>query len=693
MKLWGPMLTGLSQGFENYQRQQEDLAYTRQERANQLAAQQLANQAAATQNQMSALQLADLDAQNRYFSQAADPSAAGDSAVAQAVPATRGQPAGATQLAAAGGIKNFSADMVKPYTPQRIQQIAQQVSAPSPYDDMFKAAAQKYGVDWRELKMRAAVESGMRADAVGPATANGQSIGLMQVEKGNAARAGFDPRNPQASIDWSAQQLASYARAADGDQSIVDKTYYGGQNRKEWGKNTNQYAANLAAVRAAMGNQSAGAAALDQAQSQPSPAAQLDARVNAGVETHVTAYQGATSAQQRMIGMYTQMGQRAQRDGNGRLAMQFYAQADKLQGEQIDLQRKTLDVQKSANDETAKLAASVGDQTSYDGFLAQLQQNPAMQAATRGLNLTGDYAADRQKIATLADRALTIKDQADLADRRTRLQLEQQREQREQAKFDAPRIAQAQAQAADQQRQQALAGKGVPFAPSIAATAPPGATPQSIQAARMKVQADNNKFITQDAPGAAADRQIAGITTQMLGLLYQHGNPLQTGGWNASSLGSVFTKTDPRLADFNKLSSSLVTLMQSQSGASGGGRSSFTAAMYKNIEQQKPNIGMPSETNKMILRELYTGAVMNGQRHEFFREYHAANPDAPLQTAQMMWQAYEQSLGPAFVLDPDNPDGSTPNYAGVPVLPDGTKNPNYKDYHDFFKSIGGNDAQ
>ncbi|MDN7881373.1 hypothetical protein QZM69_38695, partial [Burkholderia aenigmatica] len=365
---------------------------------------------------------------------------------------------------------------------------------------------------------------------------------------------------------------------------------------------------------------------------------------------------------------------------------QFYAQADKLQGEQIDLQRKTLDVQKGANDETAKLAASVGDQTSYDGFLAQLQQNPAMQAATRGLNLTGDYAADRQKIATLADRALTIKDQADLADRRTRLQLEQQREQREQAKFDAPRIAQAQAQAADQQRQTQLKEKGIPFAPSIAATAPPGATSQSVQAARMKVQADNNKFITQEAPAVAADRQIAGITTQMMGIL---GKGLSTGWLKATPLGEVLAHTDPRMGDFNKLASTLVTLMQSQSGASGGGRSSFTAAMYKNIEKQKPGIGLPTQTNETILRELYTGAVMNSQRHEFVREYHEANPDAPLQTAQMMWAAYEQSLGPAFVVDPSDPSGSRPNYAGLPMLPDGTKNPAYKDYHDFFKSIGG----
>ncbi|MBR8073342.1 transglycosylase SLT domain-containing protein [Burkholderia cenocepacia] len=685
MKLWGPMLTGLSQGFENYQRQQEDLAYTRQERANQLAAQQLANQAASTQNQMSALQLADLDAQNRYFSQAADPTAVGDAAAARAVPATRAQPAGATQLAAAGGIKNFSADMVKPYTPQRIQQIAQQVSAPSQYDDMFKAAAQKYGVDWRELKMRAAVESGMHADAVGPATANGQSVGLMQVEKGNAARAGFDPRDPQASIDWAAQQLAGYARAADGDQSVVDKTYYGGTNRKMWGKNTNQYAANLAAVRSAMGNQSAGAAALDQAQSQPSPAAQLDARVNAGVDTPVTAYQGATSAQQRMIGMYTQMGQRAQRDGNGRLAMQFFAQADKLQGEQIDLQRKTLDVQKSANDETAKLAASVGDQTSYDGFLSQLQQNPAMQAAARGLNLTGDYTADRQKIATLADRALTIKDQADLADRRVRLQIEQQREQREQAKFDAPRIAQAQAQAADQQRQQALAGKGVPFAPSIAATAPVGMSPEQVDAARKKIQTANNTVLQKDALGASSDRDIMGLTTQLLGLLDKQ-NPVTTGGWSSiPGVSQVLTKFGDDRQLFEKISNNLISRMQQSQGAAGGGRSSFTAAMYANLKTQKPNVDLSPETNRQMAMELYAGAAMETSRREFVREYMQANPDAPIQNAQMLWSAYEQSLGPAFVVDPQSPTGFSPNYAGIPTRPDGQKNAGYRDWREFFK--------
>ncbi|WP_185733066.1 transglycosylase SLT domain-containing protein [Burkholderia seminalis] len=550
---------------------------------------------------------------------------------------------------------------------------------------MFKAAAQKYGVDWRELKMRAAVESGMHADAVGPATANGQSVGLMQVEKGNAARAGFDPRNPQASIDWAAQQLAGYARAADGDQSVVDKTYYGGPNRKMWGKNTNQYAANLAAVRSAMGNQSAGAAALDQVQSQPSPATQLDARVNAGVETPVTAYQGATSAQQRMISMYTQMGQRAQRDGNGRLAMQFYAQADKLQGEQIDLQRKTLDVQKGANDETAKLAASVGDQTSYDGFLAQLQQNPAMQAATRGLNLTGDYGADRQKIATLADRALTIKDQADLADRRTRLQLDQQREQREQAKFDAPRIAQAQAQAADQQRQQALAGKGVPFAPSIAATAPVGMTPAQVDTARKKIQAANNIILQKDAVGADADRKMVGFSTQLLGLLDKQ-NPVTTGGWSSiPGINDALTKFDSDRQLFDKVANNIVSLKAAIDGSAGGGRSSFTAAMYKNYETQKPNLKLSNSTNRLMAMELYAGAAMDMNRREFVREYMQANPDAPIQNAQMMWSAYEQSLGPAFIVDPQSPTGFSPNYAGIPTRPDGQKNTGYRDWREFFK--------
>ena len=66
-KLWGPMLTGVAQGFQDYQQGQEDLAYTRQARMNQLASQQLANQAQTLQNAQQQQTLQNADLTHKYW--------------------------------------------------------------------------------------------------------------------------------------------------------------------------------------------------------------------------------------------------------------------------------------------------------------------------------------------------------------------------------------------------------------------------------------------------------------------------------------------------------------------------------------------------------------------------------------------------------------------------------------------------
>jgi len=150
--------------------------------------------------------------------------------------------------------ENFNADTVKPYTPQQIQSLATLTRAPSQYDPLINASAAKYGVSPQDLKMRLAAESGLNPNAVGPQTPNGQSIGIAQITRDNAAKAGIDAMNPTQAIDWAAKQLAQYSQAAGGNAAQVDKTYYGGENQSLWGPNTNQYAANLAAVRQALGS-------------------------------------------------------------------------------------------------------------------------------------------------------------------------------------------------------------------------------------------------------------------------------------------------------------------------------------------------------------------------------------------------------------------------------------------------------
>lgn len=152
-------------------------------------------------------------------------------------------------VSAPAKIANFNADTVKPYDAKRIADIKARVAAPSEYDALFQEMGEKYGVDPQELKLRAVVESGLNPTAQAAATPYGQSGGLMQLEAETAKRLGVTDRNdPRQSVEGAAKLLAQHQKAAGGDQSKVDKLYYAG-SEKMIGPNTEQYAANLAAVR------------------------------------------------------------------------------------------------------------------------------------------------------------------------------------------------------------------------------------------------------------------------------------------------------------------------------------------------------------------------------------------------------------------------------------------------------------
>ncbi|VWC96062.1 hypothetical protein BLA39750_02233 [Burkholderia lata] len=304
--------------------------------------------------------------------------------------------------------QDFGADTVKPYSAARIQSIASMTSTPSAYDDMFKAAAAKYGLDWQDLKMRGAVESGLNPNAVGPQTPNGQSVGIMQIERGNAARAGIDPTNPQQSIDWAAKQLAGYQQAAGGDASTVDKTYYGGENTAQWGKNTNQYAANLAAVRAAI-NPGAQAGA-DVPQVQPLTDSQIDAsKPSISGWAHLSWGEKVNAVRQAEAAVG---GQLANDRGQMDLSLRD-ASASLLAGKNYP----GLDGQQFSQANLARLYGPVEGQRKFDqlsyvrqvgGFMGQMATMPAAQAQSTLANLApqgGPEFADREPVFKAANEA------------------------------------------------------------------------------------------------------------------------------------------------------------------------------------------------------------------------------------------------------------------------------------------------
>ncbi len=146
--------------------------------------------------------------------------------------------------------KDIGADMVKPYGAEKVNQIVQQTNAPNKYDALFEEAGRAFGVDPKELKMRSAAESDFKEGATGPNTPSGQSGGLMQLTEGTAKALGVTDRlDPRQSVFGAAKLLADLQDKAKGDQHMIDTMYYGGESPAQWGKNTEQYAENLAAVR------------------------------------------------------------------------------------------------------------------------------------------------------------------------------------------------------------------------------------------------------------------------------------------------------------------------------------------------------------------------------------------------------------------------------------------------------------
>lgn len=669
--LWGPMLTGLSQGLGDYQKSQEDLAYVRQSRADQLAQNQQAQQQndITLKTQQQALQNADLT--NSYWKQALvstdnqqpTPSQQGQSAAVQAAPAAPGNPQQQQPQS------NF-----KPVGPLSIDQLSQ--------------LDQKYNLPKGTAYGLMATESAGNPNAVSQKGAQG----LFQVMPTTAARPGyglkaFDPKDPDGALGY----FAKMYQKAGGDMSKALAYWNAGPGGNPQNPETQAFIPKVQKN----AQQFAAAQGLDSSKQQPTPAESMQSREAAGAATPVTAYQQATQAQGQQVQTMIRAAQAAEKDGHPELAQQFYERASKLQDQQQTLQKKTLDTQKEANEETSKLAVGVKGQDSYNNFRVQLAQNPVMQSAVAGLNLTGNYEADKNKLQTLADRTLTLKDQHDMALKDEEFKLKQQADQRKQQKEDQVKVAYEQVQTQDANRQAEVQAKGLPFAPSVVASLPPGTPPAAIQKAAQSVQKAQIEYQKNNMNALGASKQTQSLASGLIGLLHAQ-DPVQTGGY-LRGMSTTYTDwaksgNSPQAAkqqEFDKLSNQLVTAATQALGAAGGGRSSFTAAMYDRVKTQKPSLQLSPEVNARIAGEYYNIAAFGQNKAQFMNEYMAANQGALPQTGELQWAAYEQALGPVTIVDPDAPSGYRLNTAGVPKLPDGRPNPNYKDYHDFFKQGGG----
>lgn len=676
--LLGNLLSSAATSYNDYNNQQEQLAFQRQQQAQSLAAGQLANQSKTLDIQAQQNAINQDQAQTGFLTGAAqDVYGGGANGLAGQAQPSQGQSAAAPQAAGDALAASNPA-------PVSTQQVANP-SLPAPLRNNNPGALM--GKDG-QLQKFPTIQAGMQALDSNLQSYGNKGVNTVQdivnrwapASAGNDAasyikdvsqRLGVDPTQPLNMQD--PQVRASLARAIaihENGRAAAESTL----------QNANAVQGQKQAQQQGQQAQQASTAL-----NQPSAADNLAARVDAGAQVRPDEYQQSAQATFKQASMYKDAAQKAFQAGNVRAGQAFTEKANTLVDQALKTQKDGFTVQKEANKETADLAVGVKDQSSYNNFQAQIRNNPAMQRAVAGLNLTGQYDLDQQKLATLADRTLTLKDQDELAIKKGELQVKQAQEQRAAAKEALPRIQQQQAIQADQARQTANTAKGIPFAPSIAATAPVGTTPAQVQAAAQKVQTANQAAMAKDQVGVAANKQIAALTTQLLGLLDKP-NPVTTGGvTRIPGVGALTSVFEPDRQMFDKVSNQLITAMQNAQGSAGGGRSSFTAAMFDRIKSQKPNLDLSPSTNRQIALEMYAGASLEQNRSAFVNEYLQANPGTPVQNAQLQWANYEQSLGPAFIVDPAAPDGFRPNLAGVPKLPDGRPNPGYKDYHEYFK--------
>lgn len=659
----GDLLLGIGQGLMAAPKQAEDLNYLRQSRQNNLQSENIKN----SQNQLA------LQQQQLEFKDAQDTRTAALSAwqsLQSAGTSTKTEPS--PQTPADNPLPEARA--ATPVTPSLPALKKSGMSV-----DQIKDYATKHGLPPEMVYGFMASESGGNKDAVSPVGA----VGLFQSMPSTAAQPGYGvkPYDPH-SVDGSLDYMSAMFKQAGGDPVKTAAFWNAGPKGNPDNPETKGFISNVQKNMQAFKM----ATAADDAAAQPTASSQLATREAAGVRTTPNSISALQQQQQQQITQLTKAGQIAMENGNPVVGQKFFAQAAKLQSDGLDLQKKGLDVQKEANKETSALAAGVKDQSSYNGFNAQLAENPAMQAAVRGLNLTGDYATDRNKLATLADRSITLKEQKDLEFKQQELAIKTAKEQRDEAKADAPKIRQAAIEAQDSERQKTVTAQGLPFAPSLESTMA-GATPAQIAQQKSKIEAMRNTYVTKTLQSATnANREVQTFSTEIMGLLDPKAGAVTTGGLGrVPGIGAILTTMQPDRQQFEKAANNLVTAKQQALAAIGEGRSAGTAAMARIISTTKPSLDVSNDVNKGIVDQIYAVTQYAMGQAQFTGEYLRANPSATPAAAAIEWSRYENSIGPMIYEDASKPNRMRFNDTIVKTKPDGSPNPNYKDWHQFFK--------
>jgi hypothetical protein len=102
------------------------------------------------------------------------------------------------------------------------------LAAPSQYDDLFKEAADQYGLDWMDLKALAVHESGLNPNAEGHNSNGTVDQGIMQLNnRYHAARGVRNPFDVRQNIFGGARAYAEALKAAGGNRREAFRRYNG----------------------------------------------------------------------------------------------------------------------------------------------------------------------------------------------------------------------------------------------------------------------------------------------------------------------------------------------------------------------------------------------------------------------------------------------------------------------------------
>lgn len=598
----GLALLGLAQGFNQYNKDQEDLQFMRQYREQQLRGMQdnnarteLANQL--TQQQMQQQQM-DQQFMANYMAQRNAPD------YATPVANTPSGEMSPGQVKAAANPKPQGFD----YSNQNLDRLDRQNGRPVGTLRAFISA------------------EGSGDQAVSPKGA----VGRFQVLPTTAKDPGFgvkpfDPRDPEGVSDY----VQALYKKSGGDMKKLAAYYNAGPGGNANNPETRAYVPKFMS-------------ALDRYSKEGvvAPATQVSDRMQDGGVTDNRVTKAAVQQQQSVADRLDQAAQAAFQAGRFELATTLGDKARTARA--VEVQQRQLDIkqQKEATNEAAGVINGVTGQDSYTSALNYIRSDPTMSKTLQGLRLTGDYNQDRSQLDALKRRVLTVKDQKELDIRQQTLDMQAQKMAIAEKKANTEEAAARSFEESELKRQEAANSLGIPALPHSQAVLQ-AQTAKGRDSALKQEQAQAAKLLDQVNTDAKRGHEYA----QGFSRLLKNLDDLKTGPLNMITNNNLWT-LDPKVAAFDKEANQIINDVQM--AMKGNGAS--TAKMAGIIAKSKPSSTLPQDANRYILELGIAMGENSLARAEFLNSWGKVNTD--VHAGERLWERYEAAQ-PAYTRMPD----------------------------------------